>query len=53
MRPLRIELAGGLHHVIVRGNERKADTDRSRFLEVLGSVVERGAVGASCLLFHG
>jgi REP element-mobilizing transposase RayT len=36
-RPVRIEFAGALYHVIVRGNERKAvfrdDQDRSHYLE--------------------
>jgi REP-associated tyrosine transposase len=44
-RPLRLEVAGGLYHVIVRGNERKAifrdDTDRSKYLERLASYREK------------
>lgn len=38
-RPLRIEVSGGLYHVIARGNERKAifrdDHDRARYLDRL------------------
>jgi putative transposase len=38
-RPLRIEVAGGVYHVIARGNERKAifrdDQDREAYLERL------------------
>jgi putative transposase len=38
-RPLRVEVAGGLYHVIVRGNERKSvfrdDADRRGYLERL------------------
>jgi REP element-mobilizing transposase RayT len=44
-RPGRIELAGGLYHVITRGNERKAvfrdDHDRSRYLERLAGYREK------------
>ena len=43
-RPLRIELAGGLYHVISRGNERHAivrdDADRRRRLEWLERTVQ-------------
>lgn len=46
-RPIRIELAGALYHVTSRGDRREAiyedDTDRERFLEVLGQVAEPGA----------
>ena len=38
-RPPRLEVPGGLYHVIVRGNERKAvfrdDADRSKYMERL------------------
>jgi REP element-mobilizing transposase RayT len=44
-RPLRIEFPGALYHVTSRGNARQAifldDSDRYRFLEQLGEVVER------------
>ena len=43
-RPLRIEMAGGLYHVMSRGNERRAivrdDADRQRRLEWLQRTVE-------------
>jgi putative transposase len=41
-RPLRIELAGGIHHVTARASSTSAlfrdDTDRKRFLDYLGEV---------------
>ena len=44
-RPLRIEYPGALYHVTARGNARQNifldDTDRQRFLGVLGQVVAR------------
>jgi len=44
-RPLRIEYAGAHHYVTSRGNERKAifrdDSDREKFLELIGRVVEQ------------
>ena len=44
-RPLRLAFAGGVYHVTARGNERKAivrdDTDRARFVNVLGDMVDR------------
>ena len=44
-RPVRIEFAGALYHVIVRGNERKAifrdDRDRSAYLERLAHYGEK------------
>ena len=44
-RPLRIEYEGAHYHVTSRGNERKAifkdDTDREKFLELLGRSVEQ------------
>jgi putative transposase len=43
-RPLRIEVAGGLYHVMSRGNERRAivrdDADRQRRLDWLQRTVE-------------
>jgi REP element-mobilizing transposase RayT len=48
-RPLRIQYEGGLYHVTLRGNERKAivrdDDDRHRFVDALGaSVLRHGAI---------
>jgi putative transposase len=44
-RPLRVEVVGGLYHVIVRGNERRNvfrdDTDRSRYLARLAFYREK------------
>ena len=44
-RPPRIEVAGGIYHVVARGNERRLvfrdDVDRERFLEILGLVADR------------
>lgn len=44
-RPLRIEFAGALYHVTARGNARSSiyddDTDRARFLSLLGNTVGR------------
>jgi REP element-mobilizing transposase RayT len=44
-RPLRVEVAGGLYHVIVRGNERKSvfrdDADREWYLARLAWYRER------------
>jgi putative transposase len=44
-RPLRLEYEGAVHHVTSRGNAGEEiflnDADRIRFLEVLGTVVER------------
>ncbi len=41
-RPIRIEFSGALYHVSSRGDRREAiyedDTDRERFLSVLGQV---------------
>jgi REP-associated tyrosine transposase len=60
-RPPRIEHAGGVFHVFVRGNERavvfRDDRDRERFLEILGEVAfrYRWCVLAYCLMgnhFH-
>lgn len=43
-RPIRIEFSGALYHITSRGDRREAiyedDTDRERFLEVLGKVAE-------------
>jgi REP element-mobilizing transposase RayT len=47
-RPLRIQYKGGLYHVTLRGNERKAivreEDDRQRFVEALGASVLRHGV---------
>jgi REP element-mobilizing transposase RayT len=44
-RPLREELAGGIHHVFARGNNRelifRSDADRRRYLKLLGAEVAR------------
>lgn len=44
-RPLRLELAGGLYHITSRGDQREDiyldDTDRNKWLELLGQVCER------------
>ncbi len=55
-RPLRLEFEGALYHVTSRGNERSSifrdDSDRSKFLGYLGSVVERErwVLHAYCLM---
>ena len=55
-RPLRVEVAGGLYHVIVRGNERRNvfrdDADRSRYLTRLAFYREKFSfrVLAYCLM---
>lgn len=55
-RPLRLQFPGGIYHVTARGNDRQPifadDADRSRFLIVLASVVERYRVRchAYCLM---
>ncbi len=44
-RPLRIEYPGAVYHITTRGNAYQDvfldDTDRERFLEILGEVIER------------
>jgi REP element-mobilizing transposase RayT len=44
-RPPRIEVAGGIYHVVARGNERRLiyrdDNDRATFLELLALTLER------------
>jgi REP element-mobilizing transposase RayT len=44
-RPPRLEIAGGIYHLLARGNERRPifadDADRRRFLELLSEVKER------------
>src|SRR5271168_3635592 len=44
-RPLRIEYAGAVYHVMARGNQGQAifrdDQDRQRFLETLGEACEK------------
>ncbi|MGI8835253.1 MAG: hypothetical protein ACR2H4_01275 [Pyrinomonadaceae bacterium] len=46
-RPLRIEFAGALYHVMARGNAREAifrdDQDRAGFLDALGRACARSA----------
>jgi REP element-mobilizing transposase RayT len=57
-RPLRLESAGALYHVTVRGNERRSiflgdeDSGRVVFLDVLGATCERfnWALHAYCLM---
>ena len=55
-RPIRLEVAGGLYHVIVRGNERRAvfrdDVDRRRYLGRLAHYREKFSFQllAYCLL---
>lgn len=48
-RQLRVEVAGGLYHVIVRGNERKSlfrdDADREWYLARVASYRRHGRVG--------
>ncbi len=48
-RRARIDASGAVHHIIVRGIERrrifKDDLDRERFLGKLGSVLAEGATG--------
>ena len=60
-RPPRIEHAGGVFHLVARGNERalvfRDDRDRERFLEILEAVADRyrWRVLAYCLMgnhFH-
>lgn len=47
VRPLRLEFAGALYHVTVRGDRREAiflnDDGRESFLDLLGLVWVRGA----------
>jgi REP element-mobilizing transposase RayT len=44
-RPLRIEFAGALYHVMARGNQRRVifrdDQDYRRFLETLGAACQK------------
>lgn len=44
-RPIRVEFAGAVYHVMARGNERRDvfrdDEDRRRFLDTLAEAVER------------
>lgn len=55
-RPLRLEYAGAVYHVMARGQERGAiyrgDEDRERFLEELGEVVgeRRWVLHGYCLM---
>jgi putative transposase len=55
-RPIRVEFAGEVYHVMARGNERREifrdDRDRQRFVETLAEAVERLGlrVHAWCLM---
>jgi REP element-mobilizing transposase RayT len=55
-RPLRVEFADAVYHVMARGNEGRSvfrdDEDRRRFLDTLAEMVERFGVGlhAYCLM---
>jgi len=55
-RPLRLQVPGGIYHVMSRGNARQDvfldDVDRQRFLATLGSVTDRQNVlcHAYCLM---
>lgn len=55
-RPIRVEFAGAVYHVMARGNERRPifldDQDRRRFLETLEGMVEQFGVRlhAYCLM---
>lgn len=55
-RPLRLEFAGAVYHVVARGHERGAifreDTDRERFISELSRRVEeeRWVIHAYCLM---
>ena len=44
-RPLRLPYAGGVYHVMARGNDRKAvvrdDRDRARFVDTLAQMGDR------------
>ena len=39
-RPLRIEMAGGWHHVTARGNEHKRVARQKRLQEIMAKVVK-------------
>jgi REP element-mobilizing transposase RayT len=51
-RPPRIEVAGGIFHVVARGNERRPvfrdDHDRESFLQLLGKVAEQYGWNVLC-----
>jgi putative transposase len=55
-RPIRVEFAGAVYHVMARGNERRSifrdDQDRRLFLETLGEMVQQFGVvvHAYCLM---
>ncbi len=55
-RPLRLEFAGAVYHVMARGHERSSifreDADRRKFLRLLGEIAseERWVVHAYCLM---
>jgi putative transposase len=44
-RPIRVEYAGAVYHVMARGNDRREvfreDRDRRRFLQTPGEAVEQ------------
>jgi len=46
LRQARLDIAGALHHIMVRGNNKSAifkdDQDKARFLERLGQNVIEG-----------
>ncbi len=56
VRPLRIEYPGAVYHVTARGDRREPiandDTDRTRFLEILGHALQRfsAQAWAYCLM---
>src|ERR1039457_3861023 len=55
-RPIRVEFAGAVYHVMARGNERREiyrdDEDRRRFLETVGEAATQFGlrVHAYCLM---
>ena len=55
-RPLRLEYAGAVYHVMARGNKRSAifreDADREKFLKLLGSIsgAEGWEIHGYCLM---
>lgn len=57
-RPIRVEFAGAVYHVMARGNERRAifrdDQDRRRFVETVAEMAEQFGVRlhAYCLMLN-
>jgi putative transposase len=51
-RPIRVEFAGAVYHILARGNERKAifrsDKDRKHFLETLRECIEQFGLVLHC-----